>query len=204
VSGKVNPSGKLPFTIEKDFNDSPAKDYNKMTDGKYYWGGGKGDSKKIAAQFGEVPINYSEGIYIGYRWYEKKKIETQFPFGFGLSYTNYKYNGIKSSSPLIGKDKEVFVTFNIKNSGSVDGAEIAQLYIHPVKSVIDRPIKELKGFQRVFLKAGETKAVKIPVKLNDLAYWDEQTHNWKVDHGDYLVQVGSSSADMKQEVKIKY
>lgn len=204
ISGKVNPSGKLPFTIEKDFNDSPAKDYNKMSDGKYYWGGGKADSRKIFDQFGNVPVNYSEGVYIGYRWYEKKQIPVQFPFGFGLSYTSYNYSGIKVSAPIINKNKAVMITFNIKNTGKTAGAEIAQLYIHPVNSNIDRPIKELKGFSKVFLKAGETKAVLLPVKVSDLAYWDEKVHDWKADHGTYLVQIGSSSADVKLEVKIKY
>lgn len=204
LSGKVNPSGKLPFSIEKDFNDSPAKDYNKMSDGKYYWQGGKGDSKKTREQFGEVPINYSEGIYIGYRWFEKKQIAPQFPFGFGLSYANYNYSGIRASAPTIAKGQPVYITFNLKNTGKTDGAEVAQLYVHDVKGTVDRPVKELKGFQKVWLKAGESKLVRLPVKLDDLAYWNEATHNWQVNHGEYLVQVGSSSADIKQAVKIKY
>jgi len=204
VSGKVNPSGKLPFTIEKRFNDSPAKDYNKMSDGKYYWKGGKGDSKKIYEQFGKVQVNYKEGIYIGYRWFEKMKVEPQFPFGFGLSYTNFSYTGIQSSSAVINKDREISITFNIKNEGRVDGAEIAQLYVHEIKNTVDRPVKELKGFQKVYLKAGEGRSVKIAVKLSDLAWWNDKTHQWQVNHGDYLVQIASSSTDIKQQVKISY
>lgn len=204
LSGKVNPSGKLPFTIEKDFKDSPAKDYNKMSDGNYYWKGGKGDSKKIYTQFGAVPINYTEGIYIGYRWFEKKKIQPQFPFGYGLSYTNFNYGDIKSSGTLKNKDKEIYITFNLINTGNVDGAEVTQLYIHEIKNMVDRPVKELKGFQKVYLKSGETKVIKIPVKLNDLAYWNDKTHQWQVNHGEYLVEVGSSSTDIKQQIKIIY
>jgi beta-glucosidase len=204
ISGKVNPSGKLPITIEKSFDDSPAKDYNKMSDGKYYRQGGKGDSKKIRDQFGTVSINYKEGIYIGYRWFEKMNIEPQFPFGFGLSYTTFNYAGIKSSASVIGKDKGVTVTFNLKNSGKIAGAETAQLYVHEIKNTIDRPVKELKGFQKVYLKSGETRSVNIAVKPSDLAWWNDKTHQWEVNHGDYLLEVGSSSADIKQQIKISY
>ena len=98
ISGKVNPSGKLPFTIEKEFSDNPSYDYNKMSDGNYYWGGGKNNSKQIQSKFGDVEIPYNEGIYIGYSWYDKKKITPQFPFGYGLSYTKFNYSNIESSA----------------------------------------------------------------------------------------------------------
>lgn len=197
LSGKTNPSGKLPHTIEKTFDDSPAKDYNLMSDGKYYWGGGREHSRKIFEQFGNISYEYKEGIYIGYRWFDKKKIESQFPFGFGLSYTRFEYSGLGISAKNIKKDGIVTVHFNIKNTGDFDGAETAQLYIHPANTVIDRPEKELKGFKKTFIKKGTTAQITIPVKYSDFAYWDEKTHQWKVDKGEYEVWIGSSSKEIK-------
>jgi len=204
ISGKVNPSGKLPFTIEKEFKDNPAYDYNRMSDGKYYWGGGKNNSKQIRDKFGDVAIPYNEGIYIGYRWYDKKKITPQFPFGYGLSYTTFDYSNIKSSSPTIKKGQPITITFTIENTGKVAGAEIAQLYLHEINNTIDRPVKELKGFQRIFLKAGESKIVSISVDAHDLAYWSEQDHQWKTNPGKYLIEVGSSSKDIRQQITVGY
>ncbi len=204
ISGKVNPSGKLPFTIEKEFRDNPPYDYNKMSDGKYYWGGGKNNSRQIRDKFGDVEIPYNEGVYIGYRWYDKKKIAPRFPFGYGLSYTTFSYSDIKSSSAIIKNDHPITITFTIKNTGKENGAEIAQLYIHEINHTIDRPVKELKGFKRIFLKAGESKTVSIPVDAHDLAFWSEQDHQWKVNPGKYLIEAGSSSKDIRQQITIRY
>jgi beta-glucosidase len=204
ISGKVNPSGKLPFTIEKDFNDGPAKDYNKMPDGKYYWRGGKPNSAEIRNLFGDVDITYNEGVYVGYRWYEKKNIQPQFPFGFGLSYTSFSFANIAASSKNVTINKPVTITFTVKNTGSVAGAEVAQLYIHDVKSTIDRPVKELKGFKKVLLQPGQSKTVTLPVAWKDLAFWDELTHQWKVEPGSYSIEVGSSSQDIKQKIILAF
>lgn len=204
ISGKVNPSGKLPFTIEKDFNESPAKDYNKMSDGKYYWRGGKPNSREYQKQFGDIEIPYNEGIYVGYRWYEKKNIEPQFPFGYGLSYTTFSFGTISASAKKVTKDKPVTITFTITNTGSVAGAEVAQLYISDVKSTIDRPVKELKGFKKVFLHPGESKKIAINVDWKDLAFWDEKSHQWKVEPGDFVIEAGSSSQDIKRKITISY
>lgn len=202
ISGKINPSGKLPFTIEKEFKDNPAYDYNKMSDGKYYWGGGKNNSKQIRDKFGNVEIPYNEGIYIGYRWYDKKKIEPQFPFGYGLSYTTFNYSDIKSSSAIIKNDKPITISVTIKNTGKVAGAEIAQLYIHPIENKTDRPVKELKGFKRIFLKPNESKTVTIPLNAHDLAYWSDKDHEWKTDAGKYMIEVGTSSKDILQQITV--
>jgi beta-glucosidase len=204
ISGKVNPSGKLPFTIEKDFNESPAKDYNKMSDGKYYWRGGKNNSQEIRKQFGDREMPYNEGIYIGYRWYEKKNVQTQFPFGFGLSYTTFSISNISASSKKITIDKPVTITVTVKNTGAVAGAEVVQLYVSDVKSSVDRPLKELKGFKKVFLQPGESKKVDIKVDWKALAFWDEKQHQWKAEPGDFIIQAGTSSQDIKQKITISY
>jgi beta-glucosidase len=202
ISGKVNPSGKLPFTIEKSFKDSPAYDYNKMPDGKYYWCGGGGCGRKYRKKFGHIQLIYKEGPFIGYRWYEKKDIQPRFPFGFGLSYTTFKVSGIKTSSSVIGKNDPVTISFTVKNTGKREGTEVAQLYIHKINPSIDRPIKELKGFKRVFLKPGKSKTVSIPVHVRDLAFWSTKEHQWKVNLGQYLVEIGTSVADITQKIKI--
>lgn len=204
ISGKVNPSGKLPFTIEKEFKDSPAFDYNKMSDGKYYWGGSKIFSRQIREKFGKISIPYKEGIYIGYRWYDKKKIVPQFPFGFGLSYTTFSYSDIKISSAIVKKNQPITLTFFIKNTGKESGAEIAQLYIHEVNNTTDRPVKELKGFKRVFLKSGESKKVSISIEADDLAYWSKDLHQWQINPGKYLITIGSSSQDIRKKVIVRY
>jgi beta-glucosidase len=204
ISGRVNPSGKLPFTIEKKFSDSPAFDYNKMKDGNYYWKGGKGDSRQIFNKFGLLPVAYKEGIYMGYRWFDKMKIEPQFPFGFGLSYTDFSFSNIKSSASVLTKKTKIDITFTLKNTGKFEGAEVAQLYVRDLNPKIDKPLKELKGFQKIFLKAGESKTVTLPIFPDDLACWDIQKHKWRIDEGDYLIEIGNSSTSIKQEMKINY
>lgn len=203
LSGKVNPSGKLPFTIEKEFEDSPGKDYNLMKDGKYYWGGNRVNSAKAREMFGNISFDYKEGIYVGYRWYDKKNIQPQFPFGYGLSYTDFTYSNIQSGAKTISRNGTLLIKFTIKNTGNTDGAEVAQLYIHPVGSKMDRPEKELKGFTKIFLKKGESVKVSLPVSYKNLAYWDEKTHQWKTDKGEYEVWVGGSSKDIVLKTSIK-
>ncbi len=203
LSGKTTPSGKLPHSIEKSFDDSPAKNYNLMQDGQYYRGGGRTQSQRIREQFGNLSYEYREGIYIGYRWFDKMKIEPQFPFGFGLSYTRFKYSKLKTSAKTVRKNGIVTIRFNIKNTGEKDGAEIAQLYIHPVNTGTDRPEKELKGFKKVFIKKGATKPVSITVKYDNFAYWDDKNHRWKTDPGDYEICIGSSSKDIQLKTIVK-
>ncbi len=207
ISGRVNPSGKLPFTIEKDFNDSPAKDFNKMSDGKFYWGGRgtkTSEEQDLKNKFGELELPYHEGIYVGYRWYEKKRIEPQFPFGFGLSYTTFAYTNIHTSSKRITKEKPISVSFTVTNTGAVAGAEAAQVYVTDVESIVDRPVKELKAFSKVFLKAGESKKVDLPINWQDLAYWSEKEHQWKVEPGSFIIGAGSSSKNIQQKITVSY
>jgi beta-glucosidase len=121
-----------------------------------------------------------------------------------LSYTSFSFANIAASSKNVTINKPVTITFTVKNTGSVAGAEVAQLYIHDVKSTIDRPVKELKGFKKVLLQPGQSKTVTLPVAWKDLAFWDELTHQWKVEPGSYSIEVGSSSQDIKQKIILAF
>ena len=175
LTGKVNPSGKLPITIEKEFADAPGHDYAASR-------GKNAGGKK------ETTVNYNEGIFVGYRWYEKKNIKPLFPFGFGLSYTSFAFSDLK----LSGTDT-VSVSVQVKNTGSVEGAEVVQLYVQDVESSVERPVKELKGFSKVTLKAGETKTVSMVLTRADFSFWDEKTKAWKAQPGKFTILIGNSS-----------
>ena len=197
LSGKINPSGKLPITIEKNFKDSPGYGYlpegQKLTDN---WN----DDLNM-----KLPIHnivYKEGVFVGYRWYESKKIEPLYHFGFGLSYTTFKYGHLKVANTLFKKGDHVVVSFTVKNTGKVAGAEIAQLYIHDLKASVARPEKELKGFEKVFLKPGEIKTVKIILNNKDFAFWDVNKNDWFAEPGDFNLLVGAASNDIRQAIKV--
>lgn len=164
LSGKVNPGGKLAETWPEKYEDTPAANY---FPGK------------------ERTAEYREGIYVGYRYYQKQKKKTAFPFGFGLSYTEFLYSDLKADRNQ--------VTFTLTNTGGRDGAEIAQLYVAKPESEIFRADRELKGFARVELKAGESKSVTILLDDKAFRYWNKRTGRWETEGGEYLLQVGSSS-----------
>ena len=181
----MNPSGKLPITMEKRVEDNPAFATFPINDA------------------GALEINYSEGIFVGYRGYEKNRIKPQYPFGYGLSYTKFRYSDI-DVDPLVLKknilrkdDDLVRVSFRVRNTGKLPGAEIAQLYVAPVNPPKKRPLKELKGFQKVYLKPGESKKVTITLDRRSLAYYNEKSDTWDVAPGLYWILVGSSSQDIE-------
>lgn len=178
--GNYNPSGKLPVTFGKRNEDYSSYPTYKAFPTRTY---------------------YADDIYVGYRHFDTKNIEPLYPFGFGLSYTSFEYSNLNVKDN--GNSYEV--TFDIKNTGNVDGAEVTQLYVGEVKSKIDRPVKELKGFQRIELKKGETSKASINVEKKSLSYFDGQLHDWKLEDGDYEILVGASSRDikLKQTVTIK-
>jgi beta-glucosidase len=187
--GDANPSGKLPVTMPKRFEESPA--------------------------FGHYPgenleVDYAEGIYVGYRYFDTKNVEPAFPFGFGLSYSKFEYGDLKVSHSIrfegSRKTEGDVVTLKVKNTGSRDGAEVVQLYVHDGHSKIDRPVHELKGFERVELKAGESKQVQFDLDRNALSYWSPEKKDWVADPGKFEVQVGSSSRDirLKAPLELKY
>ncbi len=174
--GDANPSGKLPVTLPKRYEDSPA-----------------------AANYpgSNLVVNYAEGIYVGYRYYDTKKVEPQFPFGYGLSYTTFAYSDLKVTPRKAAGDQPVQVSFKVRNTGSRAGAEVVQLYVHDGHAKIDRPEHELKGFSRIELKPGETKTVQLTLDRAALSYWNPETKGWQADPGAYEVQIGASSRDIR-------
>jgi beta-glucosidase len=181
--GKVNPSGKLPITIDKKIQDNPS--YPSYSDPKQYLG----DNAL-------TEMNYSEGIYLGYRGYDKKHAKPLYPFGYGLSYTTFDYSNLKLSTNVMAPGSTIDVKFTVTNSGSQAGFEVAQLYVHPANPAVDRPEKELKGFTKVYLQPGESKTVSIPIDSRSLAYYVEKTDSWDVDAGKFKILVGPDSEDL--------
>jgi len=175
LAGDISPSGKLPMTFEKKWEDNPCH-------GSYY---------ENTSQKGH--IEYKEGIFVGYRGYDKNNIEPRFPFGFGLSYTTFNYDNLK----IVNDGDKFNVSFDITNTGKRKGAEVAQIYIHDVQSSVPRPPKELKGFDRVELKPGETKRVSIDIPAKSLAFYDVASKSWKLEPGKFEVLVGASSRNIK-------
>ncbi|MCQ3023538.1 glycoside hydrolase family 3 C-terminal domain-containing protein [Pseudomonas savastanoi] len=180
VFGDVNPSGKLPVTWDRNLEDNPS--YASYPDPRPYQG-----------DHALSDMTYKEDIFMGYRGYDKSHKKPLFPFGYGQSYTTYDYSGLSVSPKVSLADTKINVKFTVTNSGKVAGYEVAQVYVSPLNSKIDRPIKELKGFKKIFLQPGETKEVSIPLDSRSLAYFDTTTWNWIVDAGQYRVLVGGSS-----------
>ena len=175
--GDVNPSGKLPCTFPKRLADSPAHALNAYP-------GTNGT------------VTYTEGLLVGYRWFDTKNIEPLFPFGYGLSYTTFKYSGLKI---VRGKNpnRDIQVEFELANTGKREGAEAAQVYVEPVKSSVTRPTKELKSFAKVTLKPGEKKTVSVTLDKSAFAFYDPNQKAWVSEKGEYKIVVGSSSRDLR-------
>ena len=186
ISGAVNPSGKLPFSFPVKLEDNAAHSFGKLS----Y----PGDS---------INQYYKEDILVGYRWFDTRKIKPLFPFGYGLSYTSFGYGKIATDKKEYAKDETVNVTFTLKNTGTTDGYETVQIYASQPKASVIRPVKELKGFKKVFLQPGETATVTIPIRIQDLAFYDERTGNWNVEAGEFVFHNASSAADVKSSVKIR-
>lgn len=210
LSGEINPSGKLPFTIGANIKDEPGYGYN-IIDGKRY--GMRGDKhdgtgKAIRKKYGKLdgwPCEYKEGVLVGYRWYDTRKKPISFPFGHGLSYTTFKISDIKTSSNTFTPGKPFKVSVKVSNTGKLPGAEVAQLYVQDVKASVERPVRELKGFEKVFLKPGESKTITMELNDRSFAFYDEKIHDWKVEPGKFIITVGNSSrnAQQKAEVDVK-
>lgn len=174
IFGQVNPSGKLPMSFPKVLEDEPA---HKL--GEYPGNG--------------VTVNYTDDIYVGYRYYDTYNVAPQFAFGHGLSYTNFKYSDLHVTTA----NKKAVVSFTIKNTGSVAGAEVAQLYVKQEKLNLPRPDKELKGFEKVFLKPGEERKVTITLNESAFQYFNDVKDQWQMDPGTFNFIVGSSSRDIR-------
>ena len=168
ILGDVNPSGKLSESYPVKYEDCSTSTY-------------------FPAK--ERSVEYREGLYVGYRYYETAKVPVTFPFGFGLSYTTFEYSDIKATDKI--------VSFTLMNTGSRDGAEVAQLYVSAKNPSVYRPAKELKGFQKVFLKAGESAAVTIELDDKAFRYWNSKTGRFEIDGGEYDILIGASAADIR-------
>jgi len=175
LTGKVNPSGKMPFTFPVSLKDSPAFALNTYP----------GDN---------VTADYKEGILVGYRWYDTKKIAPLYCFGFGLSYTTFQYHDLQMQK---GPGKQATVKLVVKNSGKMAGAEVVQIYVKQQKPSVERPDKELKAFQKVYLQPGQSKVVTIILNKDAFSYYDENKHDWVADAGKYDIIAGSSSRDIR-------
>ena len=157
--------------------------------------------------FGNYPavsgkVNYAEGIYVGYRHFDKNNIEPSFPFGHGLSYTQFRYDHLTLSPPVLSPTGTVTVTADITNTGQRAGAEIVQLYVRALNPKIDRPIRELKGFTKTYLEPGQTKTVTMTIAPQALAYCDVPGKQWKADAGEYAIELGSSSRDLRAQADL--
>jgi beta-glucosidase len=184
--GDANPSGKLPVTLPKRFEDSPA-------------------AKNYPGE--NLETNYGEGIYVGYRYYDTKNVEPQFPFGYGLSYTTFAYSDLKVGEVVVMNGNKrlsgPLVQVNVRNTGSRAGAEVVELYVHDGHTKIDRPAHELKAFERVELQPGETKTVTLPLERSAFEYWSPVTKQWVLDPGTFEVQIGASSRDIRLRAPVQ-
>ena len=198
ISGKTNPSGKLPITIEKDFKDSPGFGYLPEGETLYKKWNDKGEKGHPV-----YDVRYTEGIFSGYRWYEKNNIEPLYPFGHGLSYTSFEYSDLKVSQDTIHDQDIIQVSFTVKNTGKRNGLEIAQLYVQDVECSVPRPIKELKGFKKMEIEAGQSMNIEIQLIMKDFSFWNPETKDWFAEKGRFIISVGSSSKDIKLQKSIE-
>lgn len=214
VSGEVCPSGRLPFTVERSFSDSPDPTFNYLGD-KPYWNGNNqyknywlGNESKPIPGFspyvkpGQIlTVPYKEGVHIGYRWYDKQRIPVCYPFGFGLSYTEFAYTGIHVDDRL-DSEGYVIVTVGVRNTGKREGAEVVQLYVSAPGKAVDQPVKALKGYAKVTLRPGETKHVPIRLDRRSFSYWDVAAGKWVVEPGTFVVRAGGASDKLPLEARI--
>jgi beta-glucosidase len=180
--GDINPSGKLPVTFPKSLDDSPAHKIGEFPGGK--------------------TVKYTEGIFVGYRYFTTYNVEPLFCFGHGLSYTKFKYEDLKLSVNEGTENANISVRFKLANTGNRDGAEVPQIYVRDIEVSVERPNIELKGFNKVYLKAGETKEVEIILDRKALAFYSVADKKWTVEEGTFEILVGSSSEDMRLKGKI--
>lgn len=183
LSGKVNPSGKMPFTTPVSLDQSPAHALGNFP--------GR-----------DLKVNYEEDILIGYRWFDTKGLPVVYPFGYGLSYTTFNYSNLNTDKKTYDQADTIQATFTLTNTGDREGAEVAQLYVSdPVCSVM-RPVKELKGFKKVFLKPGESRRITLDIPVSSLAFYSEAQSQFVVEPGEFILQLGASTSDIKQKISI--
>ena len=180
--GSVNPSGRLAETFPKKLSDNPS----------YLYYLGEGDVTE-----------YREGVYVGYRYYDKKEMDVLYPFGYGLSYTTFAYKDMKASCDEMDDTGTVTVTLTVKNTGDRAGKEVVQLYMQPCEGKIMRPVRELKGFAKVELQPGEEKEVSFTLSKRSFAYYNTQLHDWHVESGTYTLWAAKNSRELVCSVQVK-
>jgi len=185
LTGVVNPSGKLPFTFPVALSDGPLKTERQFPG--------------IQDENGKWQVYYDEGIYVGYRWYDTKGVKTRFPFGYGLSYTSFEYGKPVLSSKKMGNSLTIKVP--VTNTGKVAGAEVVQLYISDVEASVDRPAKELKGFDKIYLEPGQTGTVSFTIGRDALSFFDPEKHEWVAEPGKFKALIAASVEDIRQEAE---
>ncbi len=179
--GAVNPAGRLPVTFPVRVEDNPSYTSYPGENGR---------------------VRYGEGVFVGYRYYEKKAVAPLFSFGFGLSYTDFTYGKLRLSAQSVSPDDKLSVSIDITNSGRREGQEVVQLYLHDAKASVMRPLKELKAFSKVMLRPGESATVIATLDREAFAYWDDARHAWVAEEGEYTILVGSSSADIRAKAHV--
>ena len=175
--GDYSPSGRLPVTFERRWEDNPVHD-------SYY------------PNAGDTKVRYSEGVFVGYRGYDKSGTKPLFPFGFGLSYTTFAFNNLSISPATVSGDQPVTVSFDVTNTGKRSGAVVAQVYVREPHATVPRPPKELKAFAKPFLNPGETRHITATLDRRAFSYYDVKSHGWTVDPGEFQIMVGQSSAQI--------
>ncbi len=184
LSGKVNPSGKMPFTTPVSLDQSPAHALGNFP--------GR-----------DLKVNYEEDILVGYRWFDTKGLPVVYPFGYGLSYTTFNYSNLNTDKKTYDQADTIQATFTLTNTGDREGAEVAQLYVSdPVCSVM-RPVKELKGFKKVFLKPGESRRITLDIPVSSLAFYSEAQSQFVVEPGEFILQLGASASDIKPKISVE-
>ena len=180
--GTVNPSGKLPWTMPKSIEDSPAHATDSFP--------------------GDSIVSYAEKLLVGYRWFDTRNIEPLYPFGYGMSYTNFEIKGAKPDKEAYSKSDTLKIRVELANTGKLDGKEVVQVYGSARDSKVDRPTQELKGFQKVFVPSGETKVIWIAIPIAELAWYNATKGAWEVESTRYDFSVGNSSRDVQSTFSI--
>ncbi len=188
--GDVCPSGRLPTTFPKQLSDSPA---HHSGDPRNY----PGDEEK--------KVYYDEGVFVGYRWFDEKDIKPLFPFGFGLSYTEFIIGSISLDKTVFQTPEDIAtLEVEVTNTGSVPGSEVIQVYSRDIQSSVERPPRELVGFEKVLLQPSETQKVAVQIKAEDLGFYDIQSHDWLIEPGEFQLDIGQSSREIVKKTKIRF
>jgi beta-glucosidase len=180
--GKVNPSGKLPWTMPKRLDDSPAHATNSFP--------------------GDKVVSYDEGLLVGYRWFDTKDVEPLYPFGYGLSYSTFNISNAASDKESYSSDETIYLSVEIENTCDMDGKEVIQVYTSKEDSKVERAAQELKGFEKVYVEKGKKETVKIAIPVRELAYYNVQKKEWTVEPGTYNFKIGNSSRNIQSEFSI--